>query len=130
MANILVVDDSSIDREIIKIILVQNGHNIIEAANGKEAMAHLQANPIDIVVTDIFMPEMDGLELAMEVRKSSATKGLIAISSGGRVVKGMQYLEHIKEFGADLSLEKPIVATTLINALDQILTKDCCHIAD
>ena len=88
-------------------MLTRASHRVVEAANGREA-AHLQRGcPAELVVTDIVMPEMDGMELIRELRNVSARPKIIAISGGGFVESG-NLLKVAGEFGADATFAKPL----------------------
>jgi len=117
MASILVADDSFVERVTIERILLTNGHHIYKAGNGGEAITILRENEIDILITDIFMPEVDGVELIMKTRKINKRIGIIAISGGGRLIKDLSYLEYAKQLGAVFSFRKPIDGKVLLGAI-------------
>lgn len=74
MANILIVDDSPSMRQMVAFTLQSNGHTIVEAVNGVDALAQAKKTVFDLVITDVNMPEMDGITLTREIRKGSASK--------------------------------------------------------
>lgn len=74
MANILVVDDSASMRQMVVFTLKSNGHSIVEAANGVDALALAKKTAFDLVITDVNMPAMDGITLTREIRSGSACK--------------------------------------------------------
>jgi CheY-like chemotaxis protein len=82
MATILVIDDDATVRLSAKMALEDAGHHVEDAANGAEGMFRLHANPVDLVVTDIFMPEKEGLETIDEIKQKYPGTKIIAISGG------------------------------------------------
>lgn len=82
MSVLLVVDDEPLVREVLTRGLERAGHTVSVAANGKEAQAHLCHQRVDLVIADLFMPEMDGLELIMWVRETLPGMPIIALSGG------------------------------------------------
>ena len=80
MLRILVIDDNAAIRELLRLVLEEEGYEVIEAANGAEGLQRYQATPTDLVITDLQMPGMDGLELLMALRRMVPTPALIAIS--------------------------------------------------
>ncbi len=106
--NFLVVDDSEVMRKVIKKVIRMSGveiGDVIEAENGKEALDVLDDNWVDIVVSDINMPEMDGYELIQSMRMDDALAGIpvIVISTEARQEK----IDEIMAAGANGFLTKP-----------------------
>lgn len=122
MASILIVDDDPTVRLIARELLIAGDHAITEAANGLEALAIIRAAPVDLVVLDMLMPRMDGLEVIRELRKASASVRILAISSGGRA-GALSYLETAKVFGADEIMRKPLRLSAFSAAVDRLLTQ-------
>ncbi|MDH5396297.1 MAG: response regulator, partial [Gammaproteobacteria bacterium] len=85
MANVMVVDDEESVRKLFKDILSDSGHVIIEAANGEEAVEVIKEMSVDLVVTDLVMPEKSGLELIMDIAENHPGMPIIAISGGGGI---------------------------------------------
>lgn len=106
MAHILVVDDDDQIRRYLSIFLRNDGHSVAEAADGDAAAEALQAAAFDLVVTDISMPGMDGLELIRAVRERQPAAGILAISGAGWDDPHLP-LKLAKHFGADATLLKP-----------------------
>ncbi len=123
MSNILVVDDEYFCRCFVEDMLISAGYDVFVACNGNDALLVLKNNSVDVVVTDVFMPEKDGIELIIEVKKIQSVHGVIAISGGGRLFKGFQFLNLVKPLGADICLEKPIDRNELIEAVARIMRK-------
>ena len=106
MARILVTEDEDIVLETMQIMLEEGGHAVTCAANGREALKLLADGPYDLIVTDIVMPEVDGLELLTEVRKRYPDIKIIAVSGGGRI-SANDYLQTANVLGADAVMPKP-----------------------
>jgi CheY-like chemotaxis protein len=110
--SILVVDDDEAVRKTLARIVAADGHRVIEASNGARALEAMQGAEIDLVITDVVMPEMEGLELLRRMRKQSDPPKVIVISGGGHTA-GANYLELAELFGAHATMLKPISAAAL-----------------
>ena len=84
MARILVVDDDQSVRLLLRAVLERRGYSVVEAENGKEGLQALSGEPTDVVITDIQMPGMDGLEMILELRGTLPTARIIAMSGEKR----------------------------------------------
>jgi CheY-like chemotaxis protein len=121
--RILVIDDEDLIRELVKEMLEAEGYVVSTAANGKEGVRLYRMELSDLVITDIFMPEMEGLETIRELQRVSPTVKIIAISGGGE--KGMlSFLSYAKRFGALRTLEKPFSRQELITTVAELVTED------
>ena len=120
MANVLVADDEELARFTIREILEGEGHTVIEAKNGVEAIALFNKNKIDIIVTDIIMPDKEGIETIIELKRDHPAIKIVAISGGGRT-RNLDFLELAKRYGADAVLAKPFSEQELIDALNKLL---------
>lgn len=120
MANILLVDDEWLVLESVKIMLEDKGHRVATARNGVEALDLLRAQPIELLVTDIVMPEMDGLSLLARVRESHPGVRALVISGGGRKA-AEAYLAEAERIGADVVLPKPFKIDELAAAVARAL---------
>ena len=80
MPRILVIDDEATIRELLRFVLEEEGYEVIEAADGAEGLQRYQADPTDLVITDLMMPGMHGLELLEALRRMVPTPALLAIS--------------------------------------------------
>src|SRR3954466_12047237 len=112
MLRLLLVDDDDPLRALLKITLGKMGYDVVEARDGREAMAVYEKKRPDIVVTDLVMPEKDGLEMIRDLRRKHSGVKIIAISGGGRM-NASGYLKMAKAMGADLVLPKPFLAEEL-----------------
>lgn len=119
--TILVVDDSRGLRSTVCAVLRSAGHEVISAANAREALEVLGVQPVDLVFTDILMPEMDGLALIRELRRRVPFLPIVAMSGGGYFLSQDYCLRTAKIFGATAVLSKPFDAHQLLAALDLAL---------
>jgi CheY-like chemotaxis protein len=122
--NILVVEDHAIMREVICEILEDAGHSVLSAGDGHEAMHQLASNRFDLVVTDIVMPEMDGIELIGELRRRYPETRIIAMSGGGERFPTHDGLVIAKRLGAGVTLNKPFGADEILSAVEFICPAD------
>ena len=117
--SILIVDDEPGIRELLTMILEAAGHSVVVAEDGMEAPKVMASRAIDVVITDLLMPERDGLEFITEVRKKYPAVKIIAMSGGGRIARD-SYLRIAKNFGAHLLLEKPFNQSSVIAAVESV----------
>jgi CheY-like chemotaxis protein len=122
MANILIADDDPILRLTVSEFLGAVGHTVLEAADGREALDLIAAAAVDLLIVDMLMPNVDGLETIMELRKAGSTIPIVAISSGGRMDRSI-LLRPAVVFGADVTLSKPLLRDTLVSTVEAALTK-------
>lgn len=122
MANILIVDDDPTIQLIAGELLRSEGHAVVNAGDGVEALKALVAIPADLVVLDMLMPNMDGLETIIEMRKSHPGVKILAISSGGPMGP-TDLLRTAKLFGADDTLVKPLSFSTFGAAVERLLSQ-------
>jgi len=123
VAKILVVDDQDMIVSLVQRTLELNGHDVTAAADGRTALRLMSENPPDLVITDIFMPEMDGLEFLRETRAVSPRPRVIAMSGGGVMDHG-QVLHLARALGAGMVLQKPFLPTDLMERVDHALALD------
>ena len=120
MANILVADDEELARFTIREILEAEGHTVVEAKNGVEAIALFNKHPTDLIITDIIMPDKEGIETIIELKRDHPEVKIIAISGGGRT-RNLDFLDLAKRYGADVILAKPFSEDELLGALGEVL---------
>ena len=120
MAKVLVVDDYEMTLVAMQMLLQQAGHEVMTASSGARVAAKVRRDPPDLVITDILMPEQDGLGLISEIRDFNATLPIIAISGGAQTL-GPDYLEYAQEMGANAILAKPFDKARLLSLIDQLL---------
>ncbi|MEI7635803.1 MAG: response regulator [Syntrophus sp. (in: bacteria)] len=123
MARILIIDDDDQFRIMLRKILEKAGYNSIkEAANGSTGMKIFRQHPFDLVITDIIMPDKEGIEMITELTRDYPNIKIIAMSGGGRI--GPQgYLEMAEHLGASRTLAKPFKHSDLIAAVQEILNE-------
>ena len=123
MARILVVDDHPMIQTTLQLVLLEQGHEVVQALNGKEALKELRRQPIDLIITDVLMPEIDGLELIRAVQNEFAHLPLIAMSGGSSRFPGTDVLQMAQLLGADATLPKPFNESELAEAIRAVLSK-------
>jgi CheY-like chemotaxis protein len=120
MARILLIDDDETLRTMLSLTLNHFGHTVIEARNGKEGLQLFARLQPELVITDIMMPEMEGFEVLMELRKAQPPVKIIAMSGGTRYGSA-EYLRMAELMGAAKSLAKPFSNEALRALVDELL---------
>jgi DNA-binding NtrC family response regulator len=120
MAHILVIEDDDSVRKALSQTVVRLGHEVSSASNGKEGLSRAEERPPDLVITDLIMPDTEGLETIIELRRRSPQIRIIAISGGGRL-STENFLGVAKKFGAYDTLAKPFSREELKTAIDAAL---------
>jgi DNA-binding NtrC family response regulator len=118
--RVLVVDDDASTRDSLKILLNRAGYEVIQATNGSEAVRLWRDLGGDLVITDLFMDQKDGIETILELRAYSPGIRIIAMSGGGHK-KRVDVLGHAKLLGAVLTIEKPFTQAQMIAMVDRAL---------
>lgn len=122
MAIILIVDDDPTVRLIAGELLRSEDHAIVEAEDGDEALKIVASMAVDLVVLDMLMPNKDGLETIVELRRRNPGIRILAISSGGRMEPG-HLLRTAMMFGADDCLQKPLRLDTFSQVVTRVLAQ-------
>lgn len=122
MSRILVIDDDDDVRGVVVESLKTAGHEVFSASNGAEGLAFQEKHGADLVITDLIMPEMEGIETIRAFHGAFPAVGIIAMSGGGRSLDARSYLSVARELGADIVLPKPFGAQALIDAVHKLLT--------
>jgi DNA-binding response OmpR family regulator len=120
MSGILIVEDDKELREMLKLSLIRRKYTVFEAADGKEAITHFKPSITDLVITDLIMPEEDGLKVIIKLREIKPSIKIIAISGGGKVGPG-SYLNLAKALGADAIFSKPFSTRDLIVKIEALI---------
>jgi CheY-like chemotaxis protein len=120
MARILLIDDDDFVRAMLSQTLAHFGHVVIEARNGKEGLERYATAGADLVITDLVMPEKEGLEVVMELRMGDNPPKIIAMSGGGRT-NPTDYLRLAKHLGACAILSKPFSSEVFMAAVNGLL---------
>ena len=118
MAHLLVIDDDAGVREVIRLYLDGSGHRVIEAKDGYAGIKAFAQASFDLVITDIFMPDQDGIETIRMLRKLRPTIKIIAISGG--IVGDKIYLREAKSLGADSCIAKTIPPNGLAQSRQRV----------
>src|SRR5687767_14273612 len=114
---VLIVEDDTDTREMYSEFLSHSGLRVAEAHSGRRALERVREQTPDVVVTDIAMPGMDGLELSRQLRSSAPTRDVPIIAVSGNAS------ESAREAGADVVLEKPCTPDELLHVIEGVLTK-------
>jgi DNA-binding NtrC family response regulator len=122
MARILIIDDEIGMRTVIGQALKKAGHEIVLASDGKEGMEQHHLKPLDLIITDLFMPEQDGLETIIAFKKSFPKIPVIAISGGS--VLSADMLAVAQKLGANEILEKPFSSKSLLSVVEKTLKEE------
>ena len=120
MVRILIIDDDEQILAMLRQTLEREGYEVMEASDGNEGLRRYRENPTDLIITDLIMPEKEGIETIMELHRDFPDVKIIAISGGGRVDPG-QYLSIAKSFGAQYTFTKPIERKKLLKAVRELL---------
>ncbi|HTT84297.1 MAG TPA: response regulator [Rhizomicrobium sp.] len=120
MAHILLVDDDPLVVEALSDAITNKGHTLVTAINGKEGMKKFAEGVFDLVITDIVMPEKEGIETIMEMRRLVPDVRIVAISGGGRM-GNVEFLHMAEKLGATATLKKPIRLAELYEMLERCL---------
>ncbi len=122
MARILLIDDDPTVRTVLRLTLILSGHSVTEAPNGRDGLAALdRGDSHDLVITDIIMPDFDGLELLLELRRRASQVKIIAMSGGSRA-SATDYLHMARLLGAQRVLAKPFTRELLLLTISEVLT--------
>jgi DNA-binding response OmpR family regulator len=113
------VDDEPGIRELLSIMLESSGYTVVTAEDGVQAPKIMATRHIDVVITDLLMPERDGLEFITELRKNHPAVRIIAMSGGGHIARD-SYLRIAKTFGAHYLLEKPFNLASVLGAIEAV----------
>ncbi|MCG3771765.1 MAG: Chemotaxis protein CheY [Nitrosomonadaceae bacterium] len=114
MASILIIDDEEIIRALLRSVLEGAGYEVTEAANGRIGLELYRQNPRDLVITDILMPELNGLDMLLELTREFLRAKVIAISGAG---EEKNVLDVAKLLGARQTFQKPFSVSKLLGAV-------------
>jgi CheY-like chemotaxis protein len=116
MARILLIEDEDVVRATLRKVLENAGYEVLEAANGEQALRLEESGPVDLVVTDIIMPQMDGFGAIHLLRKRDPGIAILAVTGGTA-----DYLQAAKDRGAGEVLQKPFDNKTLLDTVSRLL---------
>lgn len=120
MSRILVIDDDPQVRVVLRRMLEYSGYEVAEAADGAQGMQEFRANPADLVITDILMPEQEGIETIIALRREHKGLPVIAISGGGAIAAD-EHLTAAGMLGAARTLAKPFTREQILAAVKELL---------
>lgn len=120
--RVLLIDDEQMVRKLVRKMLERSGHEVTEAENGRLGLQQLKTGAFDLVITDIIMPEMEGVETLMTVREQHPGVKVIAMSGGGRT-GNIDFLSAAQKLGAAAILHKPFTLAALAGAIEQAFGK-------
>lgn len=120
-ATILLVDDEELLRAGVQEMLEMSGYTVITAPNGHEAMACLNQHAIDLVITDLVMPKMDGVDFVEQLREIWPDVPVIVVSGSTRNIMQRYGIDSIQVPGADASLSKPFKGVDLLSQIKSLL---------
>jgi CheY-like chemotaxis protein len=120
VASILIIEDDNEVREFLQSVLERAGYETHTAANGFEGVQVFRSRPFDLVITDIIMPEKDGIETIMDMKREQGDLRVLAISGGGRAEPD-NYLESARLLGADATMKKPFTNQEILATVEQLL---------
>ncbi len=121
MPRILILEDNEAVREMMAEVLTRTGYRVDQAADGKHALRLISENPVDLVITDIVMPDQDGLETITQLRKTHPTLPVIAMS-GDAPRNTTLYLSLAEKLGVVRTLTKPFDPVTLMALVKEVLS--------
>ena len=119
--RLLVADDNEDMRLSMKLLLERAGYDVATASDGNEALELQRESPRDVLITDIFMPDADGLETIDRFKREFPAVKILAMSAGGGRMKSLRYLSLAGVAGADATLAKPFESAVLLETLEGLL---------
>ncbi|MCE3223174.1 MAG: Signal transduction response regulator, receiver domain [Nitrospira sp.] len=126
-ASILIIDDDAALREVLRVGLEAAGHTVRDMKNGREGIRAFRKAPCDLVITDIYMPERDGLELIEALRRTHPHVKIMAMSGASGT---MDYLNKARLLGAVMVMQKPFVISALLNAVAELIREAIPPVSD
>jgi len=120
MERILIIDDEPQIRSMLTLMLEREGYEVVEAPDGVDGIKIYRQNPADLIITDLIMPNKDGIGMIIDLKKEFPNVKIIAMSGGG-LNKPDGYLKGAKKLGAACTLTKPIDREKMLEAVREIL---------
>jgi two-component system, chemotaxis family, chemotaxis protein CheY len=121
MGRVLVIDDDPTIRSLVAGILEANGHGLVQAMDGRVGAALFAKDSFDLVITDIVMPEQEGIETITAIRRVNRTIPILAISGSATVGGAGDYLRAAAALGATATLQKPLAPALFIATVERLL---------
>lgn len=120
MADILVIDDDEGFRYMVCKLLIRAGYKVLDCQNGKIGVDLLRKNPVPLVITDLIMPDQEGIETIIQLRRDFPEVKIIAVSGGGRGSSDI-YLDSAMRLGATRSFSKPFDSEIFLETVKELL---------
>ena len=121
MKRILVIDDDAQFRPMLGQMLERAGYEVVEAQDGNEGIKLFRESPTDLIITDIIMPEKEGVETVIELKRDFPDVKIIAISGGSRGIDAKSCLSYVKALGVSCVFSKPFEREELFEAIREQL---------
>ncbi|HEX4856769.1 MAG TPA: response regulator [Limnobacter sp.] len=121
MANILLIEDDPIFRDMLGEMLSRGGHQVRTACDGEQGLDMAKSQEPELIITDVLMPKMDGIETVIALEKAGIRAPIIAISGGRRSISPAFNLESATLMGVKATLTKPFTWADLRQAIDKVL---------
>ena len=121
MAHILIIEDDDATRKLWAEVLTEAGHQVKQAVSGVAGCESVEKHAPDLVITDILMPEMDGIETLLTLRSQAANAMKIIVVSGGGMRGDTRFLQIAERLGADMTMQKPIELDRLETAVSELV---------
>ncbi len=120
MKRIVFIEDDPMLRPALSARLRDAGYSVFEAAHGAEAIEYVRKHPVDLVITDMLMPEMDGVDTIRALRHYHPAVKIVAMSGGGSF-SGENYLKIAHALGVHRTLKKPFTVVELVKAVMELI---------
>jgi len=124
MSHIVVIEDQPEIREGLALLLREKGYHVSTAGDGKAGIEIFKGETVDLVITDLVMPEQEGVETIRILRRDFPRTKIIAMSGGGAAASGEEYLELAKKLGAARIFQKPLDIEGLFEAVNELLVAE------
>ncbi len=124
MARILIIEDDDLAGRMLSEGMTRLGHSVQSASNAEDGLRFFESDPSDVVITDIIMPDTDGLDVIGRIRSRSPKAPIIAISGGGYQINVGDCLVAARQLGADRVLKKPFTLQDLHLAVGELTAKE------
>ncbi len=121
MKRVLVIDDDVQVLQMLQQMLEREGYEVAEAPDGKEGIKLYRQAPTDLIITDIIMPEKEGVETIIELKRDFPDVKIIAISGGSRALGAQNCLSYVEQLGVERVFNKPFDRKELLGAIQELL---------